>query len=85
MKDGIRTSELWLTVAQGIAGLVVAFAASKGVIGEADEAELVNQLAMGLLAVAGLVASGLAVGGYTKQRTELKKVAEKEPTNAGKT
>ena len=68
MKTGLKTTELWLTVVQVAAGLVVAFAASKGLVAE-DDAE---KAVAALVTIGGLVIGALVTGRYTKSRTYLK-------------
>jgi len=79
-KAGIKTSEFWVTLIQALVGPIVMILVAAGVfIPETNQAEVTSAVnsnmdvvVQAVLAVVAQIGSVLAVGKYTKARTELK-------------
>lgn len=83
MKPGYKTTEFYLTLLKGLVGPALAIGVASGKLTPDSVSEdavvaAIEKASAGIIALVGLVMSGLAVKTYTESRTAAK--SEAEPT-----
>jgi len=78
-RNGVKTTEFWLTVAKGLVGPILAVLVATGTllpdtVAEEDVTSQIDNIVAGAIALVGLIMSGLVVKGYSDGRVAVKQI-----------